>query len=144
MGFAVVAGTGILMLAGVAAFGMIVVHQDAAQDAIDAAERDAERREAAQRTGAIDVVSNSYQPGPDILYLDVDNIGHTTFATADIEVLLDGALRTDDVTWLRVDGSDVAYWAPLEQLEIRLDGITASPSRAVVVTGEGIMAFEVV
>ncbi len=143
MGFSVIAGTGVLLISGIVAFSIVVVQNDAADDAVLRAEQAAQDAALERRLGSLEVTQTIYQAGPDRLTIDVTNTGETTFATADIDVLLDGVVHTDDITWLRVGGSDVAYWAPLQELEIRMDDITARPDRLSIVTGEGIMDFEV-
>ncbi len=143
MGFSVIAGTGVLLISGIVAFSIVVVQNDAADDAVLRAEQAAQDAALERRLGSLEVTQTIYQAGPDRLTIDVTNTGETTFATAELDVLLDGVVRTDDVTWLRVGGSDVAYWAPLQELEIRMDGVTVRPDRLSIVTGDGIMDFEV-
>ncbi len=144
MGFAPVAAVAILFIAGLASFVAYNVHADAADDATRRAAQDALDRASAKTHTELVIDDATYQGGLDRLLLDITNTGSTTIDTQGIEILLDGVIRTDDITWIRQGGQDFRYWAPLEQVEIRMDGVTSSPARVAIFTETGAVVYGVI
>lgn len=141
MGFAPVAAVAILLIGGLASFVGFTVASDTAQDELRQASREAAALQAERAGTSITITGDTYQAGPDRLTLIATNSGSTVIPTEGLDVLLDGVVRTQDITFIRIDGSSVAYWAPLQSVEIRLDGVTSEPDRAALVAHNGVIAY---
>lgn len=143
MGFAPVAATSILLIAALLSLNAYHTDNDVAADEVRAARADADAREADKRATQLEIGLVQYAAGPNRLTIDVDNLGGTVIDTQDLEVLIDGVVRTEDITWIRYNNADVRYWHPGQDIEIRMNDITSSPNSIIVVADNGVLDFEV-
>lgn len=141
MGFGAAGAAAVLGLAFLAVAVGLASAVFGAAEKLDEAERDAwARRSEALRTAA-DIVEVKLIGAPSKLYVIADDTGDTTIDPRDLDVLLDGVHRTDKILNWTADGvASGSVWPPGTRLYLRLD-VTTVPTRAVLVSGNGVATY---
>jgi len=145
VGFSQVAAF-VLLSGALLYFGSVMLESSLdAQGRIDDARREADARAEAARQGSITIDSATWQQGPKRFTILATNDGSVTFRADLVEIVVDGDVRTTDVTSQRVDGDTTDVWSPGTQAEyvLVLAGYSGSsqPSDLLLVTDFGTKAY---
>ncbi len=138
MGFAPVAATTILLVAGM--FGASVFFQDwrAAQESLQDAERQADRLRAERVDTEMSIDEVLYAPGVDTLTVTATNVGETTLRASELDWIVGGTWENDVILSAAIEGDATRdLWTPGSELVVIFLPISPAPTSIVVVAGNG-------
>jgi flagellar protein FlaF len=139
MGFSTSGSVAVLFVSMLVMMSTLYPVVETANERMSDASDDRNERSLDRYNTAINVTNVSYNGTAETLTILVNNTGSTTLSVDETDVLLDGAFQTGYTK--RVDGDATrTIWAPGEQLELELDGVTGAPGRVKLVTEFGIAA----
>lgn len=109
-----------------------------AQQLTEEAQRVAERRAQVLRSGHLTIHNVTYE-APDLV-VRVNNTGSVTFNLTKVDVVVNGALSSSNLSSVTVDGISSRVLPPAKQAILRLAN-PGLPSSVEVVSKEGVSAF---
>lgn len=154
MGFSVSASTAVILVAAFASVGILYTSAyNGFEDVSDATTTQQELGLEAQNSDiTLRNVTHNTSGTTDYVNVTVENTGSTTLHVSETSILLNGSIRTTDVSYSvsTSDGTIPAgdggtdLWHPSENLTISVHQDVGTPFRVKIVTDHGVAATEVV
>lgn len=128
--WAIIGGAIVVALTSLSADGL-----NAWQIYQEASDEDA-RLKASKARSLLSAYEVTWSDPADQLTIKVNNTGSETLDPTKTDVLVDGALKTADVSSRLVDGVSTAIWAPGQQAVFVVGNVASAPTKSVKVTAE--------
>jgi archaellum component FlaF (FlaF/FlaG flagellin family) len=139
VGFSVAAAAAIIFAGAVVSFTVLATAVQQSADSMREAQ-DAARARGSDLAGTLVTYTNGTANGTAV-ELNLTNAGSSVIHVDTMDVLVDGALHTADITLREVDGvSGTALWAPGQVLHLRLQ-VPAGPTAGVKIVAENGYTF---
>ncbi len=141
MGFSVSMTFAIFLVAFIALSSILVSSYDYRSNLIDDAKEVRQERMLDELQTDLEITSTSHNAMGSFLTINVNNTGSTVLNANKVDVILDGSLKTGDISSLMVDGVATTVWAPDEPLRINITGVSSNPARVKLIAENGIADY---
>lgn len=138
MGFSTSAAAAVIFVGALVSLGILYPATAGSFERVNDALADREDRVVDQRNTAVRIDVARYNTTSENVTVEVENTGTTSLAVNDTDTLLDGTLRTENVTYQVENVTGRSLWAPGETLRITVENVSAAPGRVKVVTEYGV------
>ena len=137
MGLSISASAAIFFAAFLVIFGTLYGSLDSFNDSINAAQNDEFDRYTAIMNTDIDITQVDAIAGT----VTLENTGEVALNIGDMDILIDGVPRNDNITGTSVNGdTETAIWVPSEELTLFLT-TDLTDARVKIVTENGVAAY---
>lgn len=138
MGFSTSAAAAVIFVGAIVSLGLLYPATAGSFQQVNDALGDREDRLLEQRNTEVAIDRTEYNATTESVTVVVDNTGTTALAVDETDVLLNGSIRTGNVTLAVENVSGRSVWAPGETLRITVENVSAAPGRVKVVTEYGV------
>lgn len=138
MGFSTSAAAAVIFVGALVSLGILYPATAGSFEQVNDALGDRENRLLDQRNTDLAVESVTYNETTDEVVVNVSNTGTTTLTANETDPLLDGTLRTANVTRAVEGVPGRTLWTPGETMTITVGNVTSTPGRVKVVTEHGV------
>jgi flagellar protein FlaF len=140
MGFSTSAAAAVIFVGALVSLGVLYPATAGSFERVNDALGDREDRLLDQRNTDVSIETVTYNETSENVTIEVSNAGTTTLAVNDSDTLIDGKLRTENVTLAVENVTGRSLWAPGETLTITVENVSSVPARVKVVTEYGVAA----
>ncbi|VUT27973.1 MAG: hypothetical protein SYNGOMJ08_00531 [Candidatus Syntrophoarchaeum sp. GoM_oil] len=141
MGFSVSMTFAIFLVAFIALSSILVSSYDYRSNLIEDAKEVRQERMLDELQTDFEITGTSYNAVGSFLTVNVNNTGSTVLNASKVDVILNGSLKTGDISSLMVDGVATTIWAPDEMLRINITGVSSNPARVKLIAENGIADY---
>lgn len=138
MGFSTSAAAAVIFVGALVSLGLLYPATAGSFEQVNDALGDREDRLLEQRNTEVAIDRAEYNATTEDVTVVVENTGTTALAVNDTDVMLNGSIRTENVTLAVENVTGRTVWAPGETLRITVENVSAAPGRVKVVTEYGV------
>ena len=140
MGFGTTAGAAILLVGILYYSASLTQGFLNAQQEVQSGVEKADARLATNRQASIQIDNKSYSVGVQELYVNVTNTGSVIFNTTQLDLILDGTVKTTSILQRTVEDRGTNVWAPDQRLQLRVTSAN-NPANIVVIGPNGVKDY---